>query len=641
VNATDWAKHCSESRSCEGHAEEVPRFHMDREKIKWAALGFLCVLLILALIAALTPDPLHKAIEQSRADLARLDQHLTDLESKPRPDPYRALMEESRELVAKAQHLTQEINKINAGETAEDFQRWKVEIEQEKQQLEGLRARLAGPVTGPSDIVTDAKTLVRTYQDLEAKVEPLRRESIATAKEQFRTQAEALLNQMKSGISKALRLERPFSISSYDQGRLSDLFRQTDSALLNATNQLDRLRTLPKPPFLEEQATLRISATSDLAETLILPLLRSKSGGAIIQTASGDWYYQAGSTDRIIVRAASADAFDALNQKKCDLLFTDREPTLDESEAFSASFGGAKIDSHSTGQVVALDALTLLCNPENVRTSVGPADLESSQEFIGGEKGSPERLAADRFGFHVDKATPELPADEVLHETDAIGLGIYHREGANIRAKRLAWKAGPTTQELKPSPFTIATEDYRFSFRIMAWNFPEAKPEAIDFVRFITSPAGQQTVSEQGYVDLRLRALPINPDPRVLAALSNALKVKAITGAQRLSTDFRFSINSDRLDLKAQGDLEALPTVIARDFAHAKVVILGFTDNTGGAVINGTLSERRAEAIAVALRKSGMELSAAGMGSLFPVDDNGTEEGKARNRRSEVWIVTL
>lgn len=107
-------------------------------------------------------------------------------------------------------------------------------------------------------------------------------------------------------------------------------------------------------------------------------------------------------------------------------------------------------------------------------------------------------MAAEPFGFRVTKATAQLPADEILHEANATGSGLYHREGANIRAKRLAWKAGPTTLELKPSPFTIATEDYRFSFRITAWNPPDAKPEAIELVRFITSEAGQILVSEQG-----------------------------------------------------------------------------------------------------------------------------------------------
>jgi phosphate transport system substrate-binding protein len=332
--------------------------------------------------------------------------------------------------------------------------------------------------------------------------------------------------------------------------------------------------------------------------TLVIPLLKAKSAGESFRGANGDWYYKAGSTEKVIIRQADQNLFAQLANKACDLLFTDREPSPEEKKGFSASFGGAQLDSRSTGEVVALDALTLLCSPDNPRTSLRADDITST-EFVGGEKGSPEWLAAERFGFHVTKTTSQLPAIEVIHEANAIGLGIYHREKGNIRAKRLAWKAGPTTLELVPSPFTIATEDYRFSFRITAWNAPDAKPEAIESVRFMTSEAGQQVVSEQGYVDLRLRPLvAADVDPRVLAALSEALGTKSIKEAQRLSTDFRFASSVDRLDLKASQDLELVPAEVARHYADAKVVILGFTDNTGGPGFDNIgLSRRRAEGL--------------------------------------------
>ena len=66
----------------------------------------------------------------------------------------------------------------------------------------------------------------------------------------------------------------------------------------------------------------------------------------------------------------------------------------------------------------------------------------------------------------------ELPGDSeplALSDRSIAVLGLYHQEDANLRAKRLPIKASMDSPALKPSPFTIATEDYRFSYRIVAW----------------------------------------------------------------------------------------------------------------------------------------------------------------------------
>jgi outer membrane protein OmpA-like peptidoglycan-associated protein len=62
----------------------------------------------------------------------------------------------------------------------------------------------------------------------------------------------------------------------------------------------------------------------------------------------------------------------------------------------------------------------------------------------------------------------------------------------------------------------------------------------------------------------------------------------------------------------------------------------GHTDNVGNAAANLKLSQARAAAVVAWLTSKGIEparLSAAGLGDTQPVDDNKTEEGRARNRR--------
>jgi OOP family OmpA-OmpF porin len=73
-----------------------------------------------------------------------------------------------------------------------------------------------------------------------------------------------------------------------------------------------------------------------------------------------------------------------------------------------------------------------------------------------------------------------------------------------------------------------------------------------------------------------------------------------------------------------------------------KVEIAGHTDNTGGDAHNLKLSQDRANTIRNYLLKKGIkpaQVTAKGYGASDPVADNGTEEGKQLNRRTEVRIL--
>ena len=72
------------------------------------------------------------------------------------------------------------------------------------------------------------------------------------------------------------------------------------------------------------------------------------------------------------------------------------------------------------------------------------------------------------------------------------------------------------------------------------------------------------------------------------------------------------------------------------------VEIAGYTDNTGDAAANVTLSQQRADAVRAALVSAGVDpgmLVAKGYGSANPVATYDTLEGKFRNRRIEYRVV--
>jgi OmpA-OmpF porin, OOP family len=74
-----------------------------------------------------------------------------------------------------------------------------------------------------------------------------------------------------------------------------------------------------------------------------------------------------------------------------------------------------------------------------------------------------------------------------------------------------------------------------------------------------------------------------------------------------------------------------------------KVSVEGHTDNVGSAAANQTLSEKRAQAVVAWLSSHGIEgsrLQAKGWGASKPVEDNATEEGRAKNRRVELVRIS-
>ncbi|WP_298014499.1 OmpA family protein [uncultured Castellaniella sp.] len=71
---------------------------------------------------------------------------------------------------------------------------------------------------------------------------------------------------------------------------------------------------------------------------------------------------------------------------------------------------------------------------------------------------------------------------------------------------------------------------------------------------------------------------------------------------------------------------------------------IGYTDTTGSDAINMPLSQRRAGAVTQYLAGQGVapgRLTAEGRGSASPVGDNNTPEGRALNRRVELFLYAV
>jgi OOP family OmpA-OmpF porin len=102
-----------------------------------------------------------------------------------------------------------------------------------------------------------------------------------------------------------------------------------------------------------------------------------------------------------------------------------------------------------------------------------------------------------------------------------------------------------------------------------------------------------------------------------------------------------FAPSSAEIDAESADVVAAIGAVLAR-CPGVRFEIGGHTDNRGRESMNRELSERRAEAVLAALEAmdlEGVALTARGYGPDRPVADNGTQAGRAQNRRIEFTLV--
>ena len=139
------------------------------------------------------------------------------------------------------------------------------------------------------------------------------------------------------------------------------------------------------------------------------------------------------------------------------------------------------------------------------------------------------------------------------------------------------------------------------------------------------------------------------PAPKPVAAMSEdkdlhqvAVVTKKANNAAVLSfkEPINFRTNSDEMDSASMQRLQQTAAVLKK-YPDTHIRVEGHTDSIGDAAYNQDLSQRRAQAVANELIKSGVsqeQVSAVGYGEENPIASNKTREGRAQNRRVELAV---
>jgi outer membrane protein OmpA-like peptidoglycan-associated protein len=143
----------------------------------------------------------------------------------------------------------------------------------------------------------------------------------------------------------------------------------------------------------------------------------------------------------------------------------------------------------------------------------------------------------------------------------------------------------------------------------------------------ITLPGGASISTPQGSINYQLAQFLGNASAQAPQTFVFD-HLNFVSGTTQLTPDSANTVNNLSSILKA--------------YPNAQVQLSGYTDNTGDATANQTLSQQRADAVKASLVSSGVggdRITTAGYGQDKPVASNDTEEGKAQNRRLEMTVT--
>ena len=125
-------------------------------------------------------------------------------------------------------------------------------------------------------------------------------------------------------------------------------------------------------------------------------------------------------------------------------------------------------------------------------------------------------------------------------------------------------------------------------------------------------------------------------------------KVETVTDANGLEgikvtfdSGILFATNKSNLSAASQKELKEFASKMS-DLPDTDISIYGHTDNTGTAAVNERISLERANAVSSFLQQNGIassRIKTEGKSFNDPVASNETKEGRAQNRRVEIYIT--
>jgi len=235
------------------------------------------------------------------------------------------------------------------------------------------------------------------------------------------------------------------------------------------------------------------------------------------------------------------------------------------------------------------------------------------------------KMAENSLAGKADKnATLSTARQTVQFSEDARILAVQRQEEERI-AKERDDAAAKAKAEAEAKAAAEAAEAQRKADAEAAEAERKADAEIAAKEQAVQAAKREKQQLRERLLEQFNRVLPTTDTPRGLVV--NMGDVLFDTGKSDLRSDAREAL--------------AKLTGIVLNYPRLKLNIEGHTDSTGGADLNQTLSEQRANSVRDYLIGQGLDarsLSALGFGMNNPVADNSTGEGRQKNRRVEIIV---
>jgi phosphate transport system substrate-binding protein len=414
-------------------------------------------------------------------------------------------------------------------------------------------------------------------------------------------------------------------------------------------------------PLPAENVLFRLDGSRAMATSLIAPLasayLTQIGDTGVTASSQGTEMRVTGLRGEtresiVIMGQGAASGFAALAQGGTDIVMSPRRIMAAEQSSLS---GLGDMTSPAAEHVLALDAQAVIVNAGNPVPSLTREQVRGifagTVTDWGQVGGSPGPIAvyapavpgdlAGAGGISVDTGSAKrVPSDAdvaqaVTGDPRAVGLvdltGIGQARVVPI-AETGAVPVSPTNHS------AVAADDYPLTFRLYLYTSPQGGSGfAQRFVDYALSAPGQQIVEQHGLISPVLTP----KTPVVPQAQTDTDRLRAfVAGAKRLAIVFHFKPNSTDLDQYGERDVDRVRNyLLSMHDGGDHLLLAGFADNQGDAESNVAVSKKRADAVAALFERRGVTPGGvAGFGAALPVADNGTEAGRERNRRVEVYI---
>ena len=281
--------------------------------------------------------------------------------------------------------------------------------------------------------------------------------------------------------------------------------------------------------------------------------------------------------------------------------------------------------------------------------SVGyPKDLEA-KPLSGGTGVWPNWFAYDRYGSHGEPKGVSIidPVGRKVYEPLITGDG----DPCICSKAKVSGEKGDVSvlyAVVPELPADVTTVDVRLGFGSIIQDVPVE-----DGVLEPAAPADDRVVllgQKWPQVDLAAVSSSFEPQKAIYPLVTKeGTKDDTIVTEEKpsevtlnLASDVLFAVDKSTLTSRAAAVIAAAAKQLNANAKGGTVSVVGYTDSDGSNSYNQTLSEKRAQAVATALRKqvtAPVTLKTSGRGESDPVASNKSDKGKALNRRVSVTFV--